>query len=85
MILLSHPTGNEFVRAALDAFDCAGSARRILDDPELDSKSPINLAVPRRSAKFCSAVPFQRQFERARAPFLGGNDSPVRWNGGLAF
>src|SRR5260370_29626204 len=48
MILLSHPTGNEFVRAALDAFDRAGMLGEFWTTLSWNSKSPINLALPRR-------------------------------------
>src|SRR5437773_1868031 len=48
MILLSHPTGNEFVRAALAAFDCAGMLGEFWTTLSWNSKSPINLALPRR-------------------------------------
>src|SRR5437879_12904532 len=48
MILLSHPTGNEFVRATLDAFDRAGILCEFWTTLSWNSKSPINLALPRR-------------------------------------
>src|SRR5438270_11262822 len=48
MILLSHPTGNEFVRATLDAFDRAGMLCEFWTTLSWNSKSPINLALPRR-------------------------------------
>jgi len=46
MILLSHPTGNEFVRAALEAFDRAGMLREFWTALSWDSKSPMNRALP---------------------------------------
>ena len=48
MILLSHPTGNEFVRAALAAFDRAGMLGEFWTTVSWDSKSPIDRALPPR-------------------------------------
>jgi len=42
MILLSHPTGNEFVRAALAAFDRAGMLGEFWTTLSWNSNSPIN-------------------------------------------
>lgn len=48
MILLSHPTGNEFVRHALTAFDHAGMLGEFWTTLNWNSKSAINHALPRR-------------------------------------
>ncbi|HEV3244165.1 MAG TPA: glycosyltransferase family 4 protein [Chthoniobacterales bacterium] len=48
MILLSHPTGNEFVRAALEAFDRAGMLGEFWTTLSWNSKSPMNRLTPRR-------------------------------------
>ena len=48
MILLSHPTGNEFVRAALAAFDRAGMLGEFWTTLSWNSKSPLNRAMPRQ-------------------------------------
>src|SRR5437016_6892259 len=48
MILLSHPTGNEFVRAALEAFDRAGMLGEFWTTLSWNSHSPINRALPPR-------------------------------------
>jgi alpha-maltose-1-phosphate synthase len=48
MILLSHPTGNEFVRAALEAFDRAGMLGEFWTTVSWDSNSPINRILPPR-------------------------------------
>src|SRR5947209_20608684 len=47
MILLSHATGNEFVRAALEAFDRAGMLSEFLITLSWSSKSPVNRLLPR--------------------------------------
>lgn len=47
MILLSHPTGNEFVRAALETFDCAGMLGEFWTALSWNSKSPMNRVMPR--------------------------------------
>jgi glycosyltransferase involved in cell wall biosynthesis len=48
MILLSHPTGNEFVRAALEAFDRAGMLGEFWTTLSWNSDSPIDRILPRR-------------------------------------
>jgi len=48
MILVSHPTGNEFVRAALAAFDRAGMLGEFWTTLSWNSRSPINRILPRR-------------------------------------
>jgi glycosyltransferase involved in cell wall biosynthesis len=48
MILLSHPTGNEFVRAALNAFDRAGMLGEFWTTVSWDSNSLIDRALPPR-------------------------------------
>jgi glycosyltransferase involved in cell wall biosynthesis len=48
MTLLSHPTGNEFVRALLEAFDRAGMLGEFWTTLSWNSKSPINRVMPRR-------------------------------------
>ena len=48
MILLSHPTGNEFVRAALEAFDRAGMLGEFWTTVSWDSNSLIDRALPAR-------------------------------------
>ena len=48
MILLSHPTGNEFVRAALAAFDSAGMLGEFWTTVSWNSNSLINRALRRR-------------------------------------
>jgi len=48
MILVSHPTGNEFVRAALAAFDRAGMLGEFWTTLSWNSRSPINPILPRR-------------------------------------
>ena len=48
MILLSHSTGNEFVRAALDAFDRAGMLGEFWTTLSWNSESPINRVLPTR-------------------------------------
>jgi len=48
MILLSHPTGNEFVRAALDAFDRAGMLGEFWTTLSWNQKSPMNRFLPAR-------------------------------------
>ena len=48
MILLSHPTGNEFVRAALDAFGRAGMLGEFWTTLSWNSESPINRVLPTR-------------------------------------
>jgi glycosyltransferase involved in cell wall biosynthesis len=48
MILLSHPTGNEFVRAALAAFDRAGMLGEFWTTVSWNSNSPINRALAPR-------------------------------------
>src|SRR5260370_4497065 len=47
MILLSHPTGNEFVRAALDGFDRAGMLGEFWTTISWNSNAPINHFLPR--------------------------------------
>jgi glycosyltransferase involved in cell wall biosynthesis len=48
MILLSHPTGNEFVRAALEAFDRAGMLGEFWTTVRWNSNSQINRVLPPR-------------------------------------
>ena len=48
MILLSHPTGNEFVRHALMAFDRAGMLGEFWTTVSWNPKSLINRALPTR-------------------------------------
>jgi glycosyltransferase involved in cell wall biosynthesis len=48
MILLSHPTGNEFVRAALDAFDRAGMLGEFWTGLSWNPKSAMNPLLPPR-------------------------------------
>lgn len=48
MILLSHPTGNEFVRAALAAFDRAGMLGEFWTTLSWNSKSAINRVLSPR-------------------------------------
>lgn len=48
MILLSHPTGNEFVRATLAAFDRAGMLGEFWTTVSWDSNSLIDRALPPR-------------------------------------
>src|SRR5947208_3497633 len=48
MILVSHPTGNEFVRAALEAFDRVELLGEFWTTLSWDSKSPLNAMLPRR-------------------------------------
>lgn len=48
MILVSHPTGNEFVRAGLAAFDRAGMLGEFWTTLSWNSRSPINRILPRR-------------------------------------
>jgi len=48
MILLSHPTGNEFVREALVAFDRAGMLGEFWTTVSWDSNSLIDRALPPR-------------------------------------
>lgn len=48
MILLSHPTGNEFVRAALEAFDRAGMLGEFWTTVRWNSNSLINHVLPPR-------------------------------------
>lgn len=48
MTLLSHPTGNEFVRAVLEAFDRAGMLGEFWTTLSWNSKSPMNRVMPRR-------------------------------------
>jgi len=48
MILLSHPTGNEFVRAALDAFDRAGMLGEFWTTLNSNQKSLMNRLLPAR-------------------------------------
>jgi glycosyltransferase involved in cell wall biosynthesis len=48
MILLCHPTGNEFVRAALEAFDRAGMLGEFWTTVSWDSNSLIDRALPAR-------------------------------------
>lgn len=48
MILLSHPTGNEFVRAALEAFDRAGMLGEFWTTVRWNSNSKINDVLPPR-------------------------------------
>ena len=48
MILLSHPTGNEFVRAALTAFDRAGMLGEFWTTVRWNSNSLINHVLPPR-------------------------------------
>ena len=47
MILLSHPTGNEFVRQALVAFDRVGMLGEFWTTVSWNSKSPVNRVLPR--------------------------------------
>src|ERR1700719_2961230 len=47
MILLSHPTGNEFVREALVAFDRAGMLAEFWTTISWNPKSKVNRALPR--------------------------------------
>ena len=46
MILVAHPTGNEFVRAALDAFDRAGMLSEFWTSVSWNADSPINSVFP---------------------------------------
>jgi glycosyltransferase involved in cell wall biosynthesis len=48
MILLSHPTGNEFVRAALEAFDRAGMLGEFWTTVRWNSNLQINHVLPSR-------------------------------------
>jgi glycosyltransferase involved in cell wall biosynthesis len=48
MILLSHPTGNEFVRAALEAFDRAGMLGEFWTTLSWNPKSAMNPLLPPR-------------------------------------
>ena len=48
MILLAHATGNEFVRAALDAFDRAGMLAEFWTTLNWNAGSAINSALPPR-------------------------------------
>ena len=48
MILLSHATGNEFVRATLEAFDRSGMLAEFWTTLSWNSKSSVNHALPRR-------------------------------------
>jgi alpha-maltose-1-phosphate synthase len=47
MILLSHPTGNEFVRQALEAFDRAGMLLEFWTAISWDRETPINRFLPK--------------------------------------
>ena len=47
MILLSHPTANEFVRHALGAFDRAGMLREFWTAISWNPQSPINSLLPK--------------------------------------
>jgi glycosyltransferase involved in cell wall biosynthesis len=47
MILLSHATGNEFVRGALEAFDRVGMLGEFWTTLSWNSKSPVNRLLPR--------------------------------------
>jgi starch synthase len=47
MILLSHPTGNEFVRAALEAFDRAGMLGEFWTTLSWNPHSPIDRILPK--------------------------------------
>ena len=47
MILLSHPTGNEFVRQALTAFDRVGMLREFWTTISWNPAAPINRLLPR--------------------------------------
>jgi glycosyltransferase involved in cell wall biosynthesis len=51
MILLSHPTGSEFVRAALEAFDRAGMLREFWTAISWNPSSPLNRFLPRSLAE----------------------------------
>src|SRR5262249_51815286 len=51
MILLSHPTGNEFVRAALEAFDRAAMLREFWTAISWNPKSPLNRFLPKSAAE----------------------------------
>jgi len=48
MILVAHPTGNEFVRAALDSFDRAGMLAEFWTTVSWNPDSPINSTLPPR-------------------------------------
>lgn len=48
MILVAHPTGNEFVRAALEAFDHAEMLAEFWTSVSWNPDSPINSALPSR-------------------------------------
>jgi glycosyltransferase involved in cell wall biosynthesis len=48
MILLSHPTGNEFVRTALEAFDRAGMLGEFWTTLSWNPSSPLNRILPPR-------------------------------------
>src|SRR5437762_14355216 len=48
MILLSHPTGNEYVRATLAVFDRAGMLGEFWTTLSWNSRSQINRMLPRR-------------------------------------
>src|ERR671925_407575 len=51
MILLSHPTGNEFVRAALEAFDRAGMLAEFWTTLSWDSNSVTSRLLPQQVAR----------------------------------
>jgi alpha-maltose-1-phosphate synthase len=51
VILLSHPTANEFVRHALEAFDRSGMLREFWTAISWDPKSPINRFLPKSVAE----------------------------------
>lgn len=60
MILLSHPTGNEFVRAALTAFDRAGILGEFWTTVRWNSNSLINHVLPPRLREMLQRRSFPR-------------------------
>ena len=73
MILLSHPTGNEFVRAALEAFDRAGMLGEFWTTLSWNPKSPINRGLPRRLREILQRRSFPQTI-RARTRTVPGRE-----------
>ena len=48
MILLAHPSGNEFVRALLSTFDGAGVLAKFITTVGWSSSSPLLRSLPRK-------------------------------------
>lgn len=84
MILLAHPTGNEFVRAALAAFDDAGMLAEFWTTLSWNPQSPINSVLPARFRETLGRRSFSESI-RSRAQTVPFRESMRLLLGALGF